>query len=206
MKIGIYCGAKIEIEKQDFDFYIGVDSGAAYLLKQQLPLDMAIGDFDSVDRTTLALIKQQAKQFIQAPQDKDDTDSQLAIKAALAAYPEAQVYLLGALGGRLDHSLTNIFLPSHPDIFPLMQQITLLDKQNHVTFYPSGQHQILPIPEMRYIAFMSEGGKMQIRHAKFELTQANFFSRKVYGSNEFIGSPIKLDVEQGYAVVIQTKD
>ena len=44
---------------------------------------------------------------------KWETDTELALLAALDYSPK-QIYLLGGIGGRLDHSLANVLLLTHP--------------------------------------------------------------------------------------------
>lgn len=94
-----------------YDKYIGIDRGALFLLQHQRPVDLAIGDFDSLTVAELQAVKQQVKTVIQAPAEKDDTDTQLALVETLRRYPEAQIDLIGATGGRLDHLLANLWLP-----------------------------------------------------------------------------------------------
>ena len=88
---------------RDHDVYVGVDGGCLKLLGQGLPLDMAVGDFDSVSETDLNKIKAQAKQVVQSVPEKNDTDLELALKAVFKAHPDAVVSVYGAFGGRLDH-------------------------------------------------------------------------------------------------------
>ena len=45
----------------------------------------------------------------------DETDTELALRAALERGAE-EIYLLGALGGRLDHSLANLLLLALPEL------------------------------------------------------------------------------------------
>ena len=206
MKIAIYCGGEIQLTNMHFDYYVGVDRGCLAVLAAQHPLHLAVGDFDSVTSAQLQQIKQAAQTLILAPSEKDDSDSELALKAVFARYPLAEVTLFGALGGRFDHSLINLFLPSNPDLAPFMRQITLRDEQNMVCFYPAGDHWIEQDPTMRYIAFLAEGGRLAVTQAKYELTPANYFPRKIYASNEFLDKPIRLEVDSGYAVVIQSQD
>ena len=60
---------------------------------------------------------------------------------------------------------------------------------------------------MRYLAFLpSDDAALTIEGAKYPLNKDNFFFKKVYASNEFIGKPIYLDFDSGYTVVIYSKD
>ena len=134
--IAILAGGDCTLLTRDHDAYVGVDGGCLKLLEQGLPLELAVGDFDSVSQTDLNNIKAQAKQVVQSVPEKNDTDLELALKAAFEAYPNAAVTVYGAFGGRLDHFLSNIFLPTDPDLAPYMQQIQLVDGQNRLLWLP----------------------------------------------------------------------
>lgn len=86
-----------------YDKYIGIDRGSFYLLEEDLPLDFAIGDFDSLSSEERERVRQNAKNFFQAPAEKDDTDTQLALLMAIEHFPNAKIDIIGATGGRIDH-------------------------------------------------------------------------------------------------------
>ena len=177
------------------------------LLEKGLPLDMAVGDFDSVSETGLNKIRTQAKQVVQSVPEKNDTDLELALKAVFEAYPEAAVTVYGAFGGRLDHFLSNIFLPTDPDLAPYMEQIQLVDGQNCLIYRPAGCHEIQPDPAMSYVGFMPVGqGRLEITGAKYPLHQENYFLKAMYGSNEFLDQPIQVSLDRGYLVIVYSKD
>ena len=48
LRIALFAGGDLTAVNRDFDVFVGVDRGAFYLLKQGLPLGLAVGDFDSV--------------------------------------------------------------------------------------------------------------------------------------------------------------
>lgn len=100
MKILLAAGGSPENWPQlmAYDKYIGIDRGALFLLQHQRPVDLAIGDFDSLTAAELQAVKQQVKTVIQAPAEKDDTDTQLALVETLRLYPEAQIDVTGATG------------------------------------------------------------------------------------------------------------
>ncbi|EHI75368.1 thiamine pyrophosphokinase [Streptococcus criceti] len=199
-------GCKVQLP-ETFDLYVGIDRACLWLLEQGFPLDLAIGDFDSVTVEELALIRQQAGKMIQAPSEKNDTDTELAVKTVLSQYPKAVLTIYGAFGGRLDHTLSNLFLPSDPEIAPFMQAISLLDEQNAVSYLPAGKHQILPDSAMTYVSFMaSQEANLMIKGAKYELTPENYFKKQIYSSNEFTSQAIEVSLDQGYLIVIQSKD
>ncbi|MCU9533114.1 thiamine diphosphokinase [Streptococcus sp. CSL10205-OR2] len=207
INIALFTGGVLDTWQGNFDFYVGVDRGSLFLLEQNLPLTMAIGDFDSVSETEFERIKKQAQKLYLAKPEKNDTDTEMALKIIFKTYPKAHVTVFGALGGRIDHEMSNLFLPSDPDLYPLMTQITLCDAQNNIRFYPKGEHLVEKNPNMTYVSFMTnDDSELTITGAKYELTKQTFFKKQIYTSNEFINQPITIDVSSGYAIVIQSKD
>lgn len=205
--IAILAGGDCTLLPRDHDAYVGVDGGCLKLLGQGLPLDMAVGDFDSVSETDLNNIKSQAKQVVQSVPEKNDTDLELALKAVFEEDPTARVSVYGAFGGRLDHFLSNIFLPTDPDLAPYMEQIQLVDGQNRLLYRPTGCHVILPDPAMSYVGFMPVGGgHLEITGAKYPLHPENYFLKAMYGSNEFLDQPIQVSLDRGYLVIVYSKD
>ena len=206
-KIAVFTGGRLSGFSTDFELFVGVDRGSLFLLKNQLPLDLAVGDFDSVSKEELQMIQEKAGDFIKAAPEKDDTDTELALKAIFSKYPQAQVTIFGAFGGRIDHMMSNLFLPSDPELAPFMRQITLRDEQNTVQFYPAGSNKVLPEKEMIYVSFMADGdADLTIKGAKYELDASNFFKKKIYSSNEFLDQPITVNLKSDYLIVIQSKD
>ncbi|MGQ7380828.1 thiamine diphosphokinase [Streptococcus suis] len=207
IKIAVIAGGSFDCLPEPADLYVGVDAGSLRLLEATLPLDWAIGDFDSVTPEELGRIKDLAERFLQAPAEKDDTDLELALKEIFKVYPQAQVRIYGALGGRMDHMMANHFLAAEPDLAAFMEQIELVDSQNVVRFRPAGQHRLSPIAGMKYISFMpSDQSRLTIRHAKYPLDASNYFFKKCYASNEFIDRDIDIQLDQGYVVLIYSKD
>ncbi|HEL2000833.1 TPA: thiamine diphosphokinase [Streptococcus suis] len=207
IKIAVIAGGSFDCLPEPANLYVGVDAGSLRLLDHSLPLDWAMGDFDSVTPEELGRIKEQAEYFLQAPAEKDDTDLELALKEIFKAYPQAQVRIYGALGGRMDHMMANLFLAAEPDLATYMEQIELVDSQNIVRFRPAGQHRLSPIAGMKYISFMlSDQSRLTIRHAKYPLDASNYFFKKCYSSNEFIDRDIDIQLDKGYVVLIYSKD
>ncbi|MET3644783.1 thiamine diphosphokinase [Streptococcus gallinaceus] len=207
IKVAVVAGGDLDLVMTGFDVFVGVDAGSLFLLKHNLPLDMAVGDFDSVSAEELQWIKAEAKSLTQAPAEKDDTDLELALKTVFEQYPEAQVSVLGAFGGRLDHMMSNLFLASEPSLASFMQQIKLQDSLNLVRFFPQGRHLIEPVEGMTYVSFMpSDGSRLTIEGAKYPLNTSNYFFKKCYSSNEFIDEDLVIELDSGYVVVIYSKD
>ncbi|HEO5717680.1 TPA: thiamine diphosphokinase [Streptococcus agalactiae] len=206
-KIALFAGGDLTYFEYDFDYFVGIDRGSLFLLKNGLSLDMAVGDFDSITEDELLYIKHYCSNIVSASAEKNDTDTELALKTIFKEFPEAQVTVFGAFGGRIDHMMSNIFLPSDTDLEPFMSRIRLKDEQNIVTYLPSGKNQVSRIEGMSYVSFMPESeSTLQISGAKYELNKSNYFKKKMYSSNEFMTSPIEVELKDGYLIIIYSKD
>lgn len=87
---------------------IAADGGVRFFLKNRIKPDILIGDFDSAPRLSLKYLD--GIEVIRYPARKDETDSQLAVKLALARGAK-EIKICGALSvSEIDHTLSNIFL------------------------------------------------------------------------------------------------
>ena len=87
------------------DLIIAADGGADNAAALGLTVDLVIGDLDSVSSAAVA----RAKKVERHPEDKDETDLELALSAAVAA-GTGSVTVVGTLGGRVDHALANLLV------------------------------------------------------------------------------------------------
>lgn len=85
------------------------DGAARHLAKTKIKPDIVLGDMDSINTFQLADFKKEGIKIIEYPTKKDFTDTELALDCALNMNPSA-IYIWGALGGRIDHILGNVFL------------------------------------------------------------------------------------------------
>jgi len=106
------------------DFILCADGGARHVMSLGLTPDRVVGDFDSLDSTDLLRLSRDGAELDVYPRDKDYTDLELALQVARDLRPE-EVILLGALGGRLDQTLANIFLLARPEYATL--RVTLVN-------------------------------------------------------------------------------
>jgi len=88
---------------------VGVDGGSRHLASMQLLPHLAVGDMDSIPRDLLAQYRDEGVEMHLHPTKKDATDLELALELALTG-GASRISILGATGGRLDHTLGNLFL------------------------------------------------------------------------------------------------
>ena len=113
-------------------YIIAADKGIEFLKRQGIKPDEILGDFDSADELLVEQYRKENIPFTTFPCEKDYTDTKLAIDRAvelLKGQVEVlddednltteniildfrswdKVYILGALGGRMDHFLGNVY-------------------------------------------------------------------------------------------------
>lgn len=192
----------------DYHYYVGIDRGSLYLQEAGLPLNLAIGDFDSLTSEEKVTVFNYANETITAPSEKDDTDTQLALSVILTRYPEAKIELIGVTGGRMDHFLANLWLVLEERFRPFSPQITLRDRQNYVTFLLPGMHTILARPEMKYLAYccLTAVANLTLSNSKYTLTNHQVAYPTAFASNEFLTSKAAVSFSDGLLAVIQSKD
>ena len=93
---------------------IAADGGARHAGPLGLRIDRWVGDGDSIDPGDLAVLAASGVVVERVPSEKDASDTELAVVAALEA-GAGSITLLGGLGGvRLDHALANVALLQDP--------------------------------------------------------------------------------------------
>ncbi|UOQ85531.1 thiamine diphosphokinase [Gracilibacillus salinarum] len=145
MHIGIVAGgpeqtlSQLTTFQSTVDYWIGADKGALYIVRNELPLDMAIGDFDSITPDEKKLVQQYAARYQEYPSAKNETDLELAVSHALHLEPEA-ISIFGATGKRLDHEMANLQL-----LYLLLEKnikAMLFDQDNAISIYKPGTYKI----------------------------------------------------------------
>ena len=94
-------------EALEHDFIIAVDGAAHTARKLRIAPDVICGDFDSLHIET-ARVEFPDATFVSTP-DQNLADLEKAVRFALEKEP-VEITILGALGGRLDHTLGNLSL------------------------------------------------------------------------------------------------
>ena len=178
------------------DFMIYCDCG----LKHQEGLGVApsliIGDFDSHEKP------EDLHNVIVLPVEKDDTDTIFAVKEGIRrGYDE--FLLLGATGGRQDHTLGNIYALLY--LAGRGKTARIVDDYSEMSIITSGK--IVSIPAgWRFFSLLNISGTAQgitIRGAKYELDEAEIFPEFQYGiSNEVSDSEAIVSVREGNLLLV----
>lgn len=189
-----------DFKSLDGDF-IGADKGALELAELGIHMKLAIGDFDSIEKTDLNKIRAYADEVVELNPIKDDTDSEAAIHAAMdRGYDE--VWLCGATGARMDHSLINLRIAmKYPGI------VWLHDEHNLIHAVKEGDYTIHK-EDYSYISFFTDTKAMiTLDGFAYPLDHRKLTPQDLYTvSNEIKGDTGILHVHEGKVLIMQTKD
>ena len=95
---------------------IAADGGARKAADLGLTPDLVIGDGDSLGREDIDRLRESGVEVQLLPAEKDESDTELAVREALARGART-IVVLGAFGGRrLDHTLANVALLALPEL------------------------------------------------------------------------------------------
>lgn len=202
--------------EQDSVYVITCDRGTLYALEAGIPIDRAVGDFDSVSEAEFEDIRRRladsakeraAGEVIEKLiPEKDDTDSEHAIMYAFSLSPE-EIVMMGFTGSRLDHTIASI------DMLKLSADrgipACILDKNNRVrifrgesTFYKKdifGKYvSIIPYGEEAYIEEIS-GFKYEVKDLLLEKSISRGISNELEAQMGIIKT-------RDYVLVLETKD
>lgn len=191
------------------DFIIAADKGCETLQLCQKALpgltpELVLGDMDSYSRETLAALYPSAD-FRPYPPEKDDTDTALAVDTALAM-GYRRLVLVGGLGGRLDHTLANLYLLEY-----IREQggTAVITNGYNRAYLALPHNRILPSPR-RYVSLIPldetlYGVRMTGFYYPLDVKQL-YRRRFVSISNELRDTVGWIDVEKGSALITETTD
>ena len=185
---------------------IAADSGYdnAKMLGYAERCDFIVGDFDSTKERAFC---SRAK-IIRVPSEKDETDTQLAINTAIEnGYDE--LFIIGGLSGRLDHTLSNIYL-----LEALAQEgiyASICDGYNRVRYLKERSSLLIQKSEYKYFGLLPadrevkgviiDGAKYPLKNAKLEKNNPSFAI-----SNEVTENFAMVSTKKGGLFVIESKE
>jgi thiamine pyrophosphokinase len=95
---------------------IAADGGARHAAGLAVEIDVWVGDGDSLDADGMAALAAAGVPMLRADRHKDESDTELAVREAIARGADG-IVIVGGLGGqRFDHSLANIGLLTMPEL------------------------------------------------------------------------------------------
>ncbi|MGN0463517.1 MAG: thiamine diphosphokinase [Acutalibacteraceae bacterium] len=186
----------LDIKPSDKDLVIAADAGLVYLRAAGISPDIIIGDFDSLSYVP------EGPGVIRLNTRKDETDMLSAVQRGIElGYSEFHIYC--GTGGRIDHTVANI------------QLLTYLARRG-MTGFLFGKDSVMTVIEngeykfggeltgfVSVFSLSDESRGVYLENLKYELENAVITNAFPIGtSNEFIGKPGKIRVENGTALIV----
>jgi thiamine pyrophosphokinase len=185
------------------DLIIGADGGAGRALAWGLIPHWVIGDMDSLREGDRTVLTAHGCQFVEHPRAKDETDLELALTFA-AERGAHEIVILGALGGRLDHTLANVLLLALPAFDE--SSIRIVDGDQEALLIRNGQATAIAGKPGDLVSLLPLGGDVRgvttsgLAWALEGDTLCFGFSRGV--SNQMTAPAARVQIEAGYLLVI----
>jgi thiamine pyrophosphokinase len=136
------------------NFIVAVDGGLRHVLNLSLKPDLLLGDLDSVDTKSLEKLKDTNTIIKKYPKEKDETDLELAIQH-VTDMGYQKITLIGALGGRVDQLLANIYLLTNPKwrfvdikLFDGVEEVSLIRDFKEIKGLPGEIVSLIPVSEI----------------------------------------------------------
>ena len=185
------------------DLCIAADAGLNNARALGVRVSVVIGDFDSLGRRPNV---DPDVEVITLPAEKDETDTQLAVQTALERGAK-WINIIGGLGGRLDHTLSNLSILE--DLCLLGVHATIANGQSRAR-YLKATSTLLARTKYRYVSLIAADPIVKgvsIEGCKYPLEKATLRRTHQYAvSNEIEGNCCLISVRKGAVYVIESID
>ena len=188
------------------DLVIAADGGSTSLDRMSRRPDLLVGDLDSTDSELVQRLADAGTRVDQHPTDKDASDTELAVDAAVAA-GATELVILGALGGaRLDHQLANLLLLADRELAEI--SVRLVRGGTTARVVTGGGRLDLDGEPGDLVTLLPLGGDasgVTTHGLRWPLDGATLAVGRSRGlSNEIAERPASVSLEHGALLVIQT--
>lgn len=196
------------LKDHPWDALIAADRGLQFCYHHKIQPDYIIGDYDSVDREIVNYFREETHAEMETYQkEKDDTDTQIALEKAL--YLESDtIYILGALGGRMDHGLANIQLLRLA--LEMGAEAYLVDEHNRICLIDEPVTIRKDEQMGKYVSFLPFTDRVEgvtLKGFKYPLDDYTMTKGRSIGvSNEIAEDEAWVSLYRGILIMIQSKD
>jgi len=183
------------------ELVIAADSGLAHARAVGLPVDLVVGDLDSVVAADLDAAVAAGAAVESHPAAKDATDLELALLAARDR-GAGDIVVVGGHGGRLDHFLANLLLLATPALAGVRvsaligdAEVTVVRDHAELSGAPGAHCSLLPV------GGPAEG--VRTERLRFPLVRETLFPGSTRGvSNEFVVATATVTVDRGVLLAV----
>ena len=186
------------------DYIICADGGTLHALKLGLKPDLIIGDLDSLPQGDWKRLQRADIPIELFPQDKNETDLELALRSAQEKVPES-ILVVGALGGRLDQTLGNLSLMSDPGLSAVdvraddgVEETFFCRRESSIDGNPGDIVSLLP--------WMGTVTGVRTEGLRWPLHSETLFPEKSRGiSNKMLDRTASVSIESGLLLIVHRR-
>lgn len=194
------------LEENKFETIIAADKGLEALNKIIVMPNYIIGDFDSVNKTTLNQYENKNIEITYLKPEKDFTDTHLAIKLAIEKRAK-HITIIGATGTRMDHTLANIHVLNEA----LQNNVpTEIINENNRIMLINRKAKLIKNTNYKYVSIIPLTTKITgvtLKGFKYNIENATINLGESIGvSNEQIEQEALIEIKEGIAILIYSKD
>ena len=198
-----YNKTKQIIHKENNDYIIGADGGCNHLYNMGILPNYVIGDLDSINKDLIKYYESKNIIFKKFPTHKDQTDAEICIHLA-KTLNATEIHFIGALGGRIDHALSNIGLMYYvlemgiePKILTSEEEVVIIHNDTKVIKGKKGD-------TISILALKQDAIGVTLEKLEYPLNKARVSYLSPLGiSNVMLEDECNITVEDGYLLVIR---
>lgn len=187
---------------------IAVDKGLKALYQLNKIPNYVVGDFDSISKEVLEFYQKKPKIIFKSYlSHKDNTDTDIALHLAISL-KSSSITILGALGKRMDHALSNIHILKEALEAKIPCQI--LDDYNKIYLVEKEKTLYQNKTFGKYISLISLTSTVEgLTLTGFQYPLTNYtlpIGISLGISNEMIEKTARIQLKKGILIVIESKD
>jgi len=206
MKAYIFTGGEIfhqyiEEKPEENDLVIAADSGYKNAALMGAHINILIGDFDS-----LGDVPDDVDEVFRLPEEKDVTDTQIAVDMAVERGAD-EIVIIGSTSGRLDHTLSTLAILEK--YWEKRLPIYIVNGQNRVRYIRDSGF-IVVRSQYKYFSVIAADEKVKgvsIEGGKYPLIKKTLLRNHQFAvSNEITKNCAHITVKKGGIYIIESKD
>lgn len=194
------------ISNNAMDYIIAVDKGLEILDSINILPNCILGDFDSIKNRILEKYNRQDIKIIQLNPEKDFSDTHMALKEAIER-KSIEIYILGALGKRMDHAIANIHILR--EALENNIECKIIDTNNIIKLISKGT-EVVHKSKYKYISLFPLTTSVEgitLKGFKYPLTNAMLtIGHSIGVSNEILEDIGTISISDGILIMVQSND
>lgn len=208
MKALLVCSGPIgpseRVAREAYDLIVAVDGGFVHAQKLGLKPDFLVGDMDSIPEEQLTEAEAMGTSILRFPRIKDMTDTHIAVDFVMnRGYKD--IVFLGALGRRMDHTLSNMSLLQYLDQKGCCG--VLMDAYNEIHYVSDTLILYNRVGQLLSIVPITPLKGLTLKGVAYPLTDADVdFASSLCVSNVILSPEASILLRSGEAYVMLTQD